>query len=148
MHLDICSMHRLTQHRHAATLHVLASWHTTQLVREKGHTQMLGKSGKRYLKGFPDSADECESSAQHVRASLVGAGQGPLRYRTIDYNSHSRRTEHVRASLVGAGQEPLRWRNDGRMLYSRRHARVRLVCAAAEPRRCQKFDRREHNGSS
>ncbi len=56
--------------------------------------------------------------------------------------------ERGRASLVGAGQEPLRCRNDGRMLYSRRHAQVRLVCAAAEPCRCRKFDRREHNGSS
>ena len=94
MHLDICSMHRLTQHRHAATLHVLASWHTTQLVREKGHNQRLGKSGKRYLKGYPDPADECESSA--------GAAPEPHRCRRIDRKSHTRKTEHARASLVGA----------------------------------------------
>ena len=81
MRLDICSMLRLTQHRDAATLHVFASWHTTQRGRKKGRKQRLGKSGRIYLKGYPDPADECESSA--------GAAIEPLRCRTIDYNSHS-----------------------------------------------------------
>ena len=76
------------------------------------------------------------------------ADQEPLDCRRIDYNSHNRRTEHALKNLVNAGQEPLRCQNDGCMLRSRRHEQMHFVYAAAEPRRCQKFDRREHNSSS
>ena len=87
-------MHRLTQHRHTATIHILASWHTTQLVREKGHGHRLGKSEKRYLKGYPDPTDECETPA--------GATPEPNRCRRIDHKSHTRRMERGRASPAGA----------------------------------------------
>ena len=94
--------------------------------------------------------DRNSHSRRTERGQVIpsGASQQPLRYRRIDHNSHSRMTDHALGSLLGAGQESLCCQNDGRILHSRRYEQVHLVYAAAEPRRCQKFDRKEHNGSS
>ena len=50
-------------------------------MKGKGHNQTLGKSGKRYPKGFPYPVSACGSPA--------GATLEPLRRRRIDYREHN-----------------------------------------------------------
>ena len=63
VHSGIYSKHRLMPRHRVANLHVFAAWHKTCPVGESGHIQKWGKSGRNYLKGFPDFAGELVSPA-------------------------------------------------------------------------------------
>ena len=92
-------------------------------MREKGHNQTLGKSGKRHPKGFPYPVGEYGSPA--------GAVVAPLRCRKLDHSPNSRRRALV--SSTGAAVAPLRCRRIDRSRHIQRtgHALVNSAGAVA-----------------
>ena len=91
---------------------------------EKGYNQTLGKSGKRYPKGFPYPDSKCESPA--------GAALEPPRCQTIDYSRHSRRIGHTLVNPAGAAVTPFRHRKIDYSHHNRRTGHALSVDAATE----------------